>query len=157
MVASVGKSLRRLSKLEVVRSARNLARWQQFRTAQSGNMFWGVYDDFAQAQAAAPVGKPVGYDNEQSAALYRWKFDVVEPSDYAVLYWLERGLRPNARVFDFGGHVGIKYYTFRSIGALAEPLTWTVYDVPAVVRAGQQLARERGETNLMFTEDVSQA
>jgi putative methyltransferase (TIGR04325 family) len=142
-----------------VRVVRNAVRWREFAAdgPSDRNLFWGVYRDFAEALSAAPSRKQIGYDNEESANLYRWKFDLMEPSDYAVLYWLEHAIKPGAKVFDFGGHVGIKYYSFRSIGALQAPLTWIVYDVPAVLRSGQALARERGETNLAFTNDVGDA
>jgi putative methyltransferase (TIGR04325 family) len=120
-------------------------------------LHWGVYSSFAEANAAVPPNKPIGYDNEPAAGLYRWKSDYMDPSEYAVLYWLERALAPGGKVFDFGGHVGVKYYAFRSIGALQGPLRWMVYDVPAVVRAGRELARERDEKNIMFTEDFNDA
>jgi putative methyltransferase (TIGR04325 family) len=120
-------------------------------------MFWGVYSTFAEAQSAAPRNKWVGYDNEAAASLYRWKVDYMDPSEYAVLYWLEQGLSPGARVFDFGGHVGVKFYAFRSVGALKHPLTWMVYDLPAVVRAGRVLAQKKGEQSIRFTEDISDA
>lgn len=151
----VKQSLRRVAGTAPVRVVRDGIRWRSFRSSQNG--FWGIYESFKDAEADVPAGRRIGYDNDAAADLYRWKLDFMEPSDYAVLYWLERALTPGARVFDFGGHVGLKYYSFRSVGALQDPLTWTVYDVPAVVRAGRVLAREKGVDALAFTETVDDA
>jgi len=149
--------LKRLATSAPVRSLRRMRDSQRFRTATNANLFWGVYSSFAEAQAAAPDSKPLGYDHEEPAQMYAHLMDHVDPKDYAVLYWLERALPSAGRVFDFGGHVGVKYYAFRSIGALAATLRWTVFDVPAVVRAGAELARQRGTIDLFFTEDFAQA
>jgi len=142
---------------KAVLALRNAIRWKKFCALKSGFLYWGVYRSFEEAAAAAPAGKRVGYDNDDSAGLYRWKSDYMDPSEYAVLYWLEKALAPGARVFDFGGHVGVKYYAFRSIGALQVPLTWMVYDLPAVIRDGRELARERGEKNVVFTDEPGDA
>lgn len=149
------RSARRAIGAAPIRAARDVVRWRSFQRSQ--NAFWGVYDSFKEAEADVPAGRRVGYDNDAAADLYRWKLDFMEPSDYAVLYWLEKALTSGGRVFDFGGHVGLKYYSFRSVGALGGPLTWTVYDVPAVVRAGRELARERGADALAFTERADDA
>ena len=154
-VGLVTRSLRRVARAAPVRAVRDTMRWRSFCSA--GNGFWGVYASFKEAEADVPSGGLIGYDNDAAADLYRWKLDFMEPSDYAVLYWLERALTSGARVFDFGGHVGLKYYSFRSVGALNDPLTWTVYDVPAVVRAGRVLAQEKGASALAFTETADDA
>jgi putative methyltransferase (TIGR04325 family) len=129
----------------------------EFNTASDRNIHWGVYATFAEAVAAAPPTKPIGFDHEAPAKMYRNLMDRVEPKDYAVLHWLERALPPRGRVFDFGGHVGVKFYAFRTIGAVPAPVAWTVYDVPAVVRAGRELAHQRGQTELTFTETFEDA
>ena len=42
-------------------------------------------------------------------------------------------LRAGARrLFEFGGHVGVAYYAYRSHLTLPEGFSWTVCDVPAV-------------------------
>jgi putative methyltransferase (TIGR04325 family) len=150
-------SMNRLKSTAGVRAVRNAIRWRDFCSAQGRNAYWGVHQTFAEAVAAAPPVKPIGYDNDGSAQMYRHLLDVVEPNEYAVLYWLERALAGGNRVFDFGGHIGVKYYAFRSIGALPASIDWTVYDVPAVVRSGRELARKRRVTDLKFTETFEDA
>jgi putative methyltransferase (TIGR04325 family) len=150
-------SLTRLRRTKAAQAVRRAVKWRQFNSAFGRNAFWGVYSTFAEAVAAAPPTKEIGYDHDGPAQMYRPLMDKVEPSEYAVLYWLERALPPGGRIFDFGGHVGLKFYAFRSIGAIPPPVKWTVYDVPAVVRSGRDLARNRRETDLSFTETFEDA
>ena len=119
-------------------------RWQ--------NLFRGVYGSFAEASASVPRTRPVGYDNADSASMYRERLERPYPHDYPVLLWLERALRGGARrLFEFGGHVGVAYYAYRSHLTLPEGFSWTVCDVPAVADAGRALAAERGASALSFT------
>lgn len=107
-----------------------------------GNLYRGVFPTFEAAQASAPAGKPIGYDNEDAASLYVERTKRVYPSDYPVMFWLEKLFRSGARtVFDFGGHIGIGYYGYRKYVAYPDGLKWTVHDVAAVVAKGRELAR----------------
>ena len=47
-----------------------------------GNLYRGVFPSFEAAQASAPPGKPIGYDNPTAAALYEERTRRVYPSDY---------------------------------------------------------------------------
>ena len=118
---------------------------------------WGVFGTFAEAAAAAPRSRPVGYDNQAAAGLYRDLVGQVEPKDYAVAFWLQRRLKPGNRVFDFGGHVGLKFYALQAVLPLPEGVAWVTYDLPAVVAAGCRLAAERGARGLSFTESFEDA
>lgn len=130
-----------------------------FAHATDANLFSGVYTSFAEAAAAAPKTKPLGYDNPGPAQMYRDVLEHVNARDYPLLYWLDRLLGGGARhVLDFGGHVGTKFYPFqRYLGAPAD-LRWTVCDVPAVTRAGEQLRATRPDgARLRFVTDVAEA
>jgi putative methyltransferase (TIGR04325 family) len=102
--------------------------------------------------ASAPESKPLGYDNPGPAAMYRNRTDMISLSDYPILLWMTRALPGSQRLFDLGGHVGLRYYSIGSRLDLPEDLVWQVMDVPAVVEAGRALAREKGATRLVFTE-----
>jgi putative methyltransferase (TIGR04325 family) len=115
--------------------------------------FRGVYRDFAAAEAAIPRGRPVGYDNDAMAGMYRDRMHKPCESDYAVLFWLRDMLQPTTRVFDFGGHVGVSWYGWREHLRFPPGLRWTVCDTPAIVREGEALARQRGADGLSFTSD----
>jgi hypothetical protein len=54
-----------------------------------GNLYRGVFQTFAEAQASAPQGKPLGYDNPAAADLYLERTRRIYPSDYPVVYWLD--------------------------------------------------------------------
>jgi putative methyltransferase (TIGR04325 family) len=124
---------------------------ERFANNRFGNLFRGVYASFAEAQASVPPTRPVGYDNTEAAAMYRDRTERVHPTDYPVLFWLDRLLPSVRRLFEFGGHVGVAYYAYRRYLRAPEGLQWTVCDVPAVVEAGRALARERGAEGLAFT------
>lgn len=157
VLAAARGSLTRLRQTPPVQALRKAIKWRDFNSASGRNAYWGVYNSFAEAIAAAPPTKDIGYDHDGPASMYRQLMDRVEPSEYAVLYWLERALPKGGRVFDFGGHVGVKFYAYRSIGAIPSPVRWTVYDVPAVVRSGRELAQSRAETDLSFTDTFEDA
>jgi putative methyltransferase (TIGR04325 family) len=62
-------------------------------------------------------------------------------------------------VFDFGGHVGVSYHGWRRYLHYRAGMRWLVYDVPAVVKVGAELARERSSERpsegLAFTSELA--
>lgn len=141
-----------------------IRKWHRFeyeehflRVAQWERMFSGVYPSFAAAAAAIPAGRNNSYDNPESATFLGHKASI-RASDYPVLFWLSQLLPDNPRVFDFGGYLGISYYSFEKLLRYPPQLQWLIYDVPAVVRAGEQLAQKNdGMRRLSFTTDVERA
>lgn len=132
---------------------RALSAWlhrREFAANAGGNLFSGRYRSVAEAAAAAPPSRPLGYDNDASTNLYSER---IRPADYPAIYWLSQAFAAGARhVFDLGGHTGVKYLAFRRIGALPDGLDWTVCDVPAVIEAGRRRADEEGvAARLRFT------
>lgn len=119
------------------------------------NRFRGVYPDFRTAEASVPAGKRLGYDYDELAGLYRLRMDKACESDYAVLFWLRDLIRPDSFIFDFGGHVGVSFYGWRNYLRYPSSLRWCVHEVPAIARAGTELARERGAAQLSFTSELA--
>lgn len=135
--------------MSVVRKIR-YARY--FEKAQDTNLFYGIFPDFKSAELAAPKNKALGYDNENSASMYDEYTQNIGAVDYPAIFWMER-LRDEVKsVYDFGGHVGIKYYAYSKF--LSSDLNWTTYDVPAVVARGRQLAANKKVSNLQFSDDL---
>jgi len=134
------------AELPLVRGAAAGAYRRHFNSVRgTARLFNGIYPDFATALRAVPLDSQVGYDNEPSAERMMDEWLDVHPSDYPVLFWLEK-LLPKARsVFDWGGNVGIKYFAF------PEDLVWTVNDVPAILKRGEEIARRESATALRFT------
>lgn len=113
----------------------------EFAANTDRNLFRGVFPSFEAAQASAPPTRPLGYDNPGAAGMYMERTRKIYPSDYPIIFWLDRLFREGAtRVFDLGGHIGVGYYAYRKYLAYPPGLRWTVQDVPAVVRQGRELA-----------------
>ncbi|MEO6966587.1 MAG: methyltransferase, TIGR04325 family [Acidobacteriaceae bacterium] len=135
-----------------------IRKWHRFeyeqhflRIAQWERLFSGVYPTFAAASAAIPADHNNSYDNPDSATFLGHKA-TVRSADYPVLFWLSKLLPQDPRVFDFGGYLGISYYSFDTFLNYPPNLQWTIYDVAAVVRAGEKLAQEKdARRQLSFT------
>lgn len=132
-------------------------RWDRyFEEATNVHIFRGVFDSFEAAAKTAPPTKPVTYDNESSANLYLNRMKPDE-HDYPSMFWLSRSFDQGMRtVFDVGGSIGIKFVAFSALMPFPADLRWTVEDMPAVARRGQQFAAERhlGD-RLRFTSDFA--
>jgi putative methyltransferase (TIGR04325 family) len=114
----------------------------------------GVFQSFAEAERSIPHDQKVGFDHEEPANLYRQRMHKAMASDYAVLYWLRKILAADSVVFDFGGHVGVSYHGWQSYLDYPPGMRWIVYDLPAVTRAGEEIARERPSPGLSFTNEL---
>lgn len=127
--------------------------------ALTHHLYRGVFDSFDAAQASIPAANVSGYDNPESADLYRERTHRVFINDYPMIHWLGRFFADGARqVFDIGGHIGIAYYAYQKHLAYPEGLRWAVMDVPAVNAAGEQWAREHDRARrLHFADDVVKA
>lgn len=126
---------------------------QTFIDNRTQNLFFGVHGSWNEAEQAAQAFGAVGYDHDSTVDLYAQRTRK-DQHDYPALYWILRSLHEGHRsVFDIGGNIGIKYLAFNDALAPFEGLTWRVQDVPAVVRHGRELARERGDSaRLEFTD-----
>jgi putative methyltransferase (TIGR04325 family) len=118
--------------------------------------FRGVYTTFQEAIRAAPAGKPVGYDNP-AAASFMQPSGALMPSDYPVLFWLQKALAESRTLLDIGGYVGISYYSYRNYIKYPENLEWIIHDVPAVTSAGVEIARHQDSRGLSFTTEITSA
>jgi len=117
----------------------------------------GIFRTFQEARAAIPAGRLAGWDNVESSRLHLDLIEMMNPSDYAIVYWLGPLLAAcGGRVFDFGGNLGTAYYAFRKYLHYPPDLRWLVCDVPAVVAAGREVARERNASHLEFTTEFSE-
>ncbi len=112
--------------------------------------FHGIYLTMDQARAAAPKSKPLGYDNPETARLYQDEI-IVRPGDYPAVLWLGKVLAESSRVFDIGGNIGISFFAFQKYITYPPNIRWIVYDVPAVIAAGEELAKNRPSAGLEFT------
>lgn len=118
--------------------------------------FCGAYESREEAVKAVPKGLTVGYDNDNVVDLNFELMCEVASWDYPVLYWLRRLLPEASGLLDAGGHMGTKYRAWQQHLDYQPPFEWTIYDVPAVVKAGIARAEQDGLSNLKFTTDLSE-
>ena len=107
----------------------------------SPSQFRGIYRSFQEAEAAAPQGKKIGYNNSDLAREYLANLNVnLDCSDYPVLFHLARILQDKryGTILDFGGNVGVHYLRYRKYLNL-ENITWIICDVPEITKAGQEV------------------
>lgn len=108
---------------------------------RGGHIYYGAYDTYAEAKAAAPPALPRTYANAGTSGMYRDQHQAIRVSDYPLLYWVRHLLDQGRRTFfDLGGHVGVTYYGFRGYIDYPGDLRWTVHDVPDVMEAGAEWA-----------------
>lgn len=99
--------------------------------------FTGAFPDRTAALASLPLVLRAGYDDENVAEVSFDKMCEVASWDYPVLFWLRESLRPGLRVVDAGGHMGTKYIAFQNLLNLSDT-SWTVHDLPGIIRAARQ-------------------
>jgi putative methyltransferase (TIGR04325 family) len=129
---------------------RDALRYLAFRPSD----FRGVYENFTQAEAAAPKRKKVGYNHKDLADEYKTKSNFrLSSSDYPVLFYLQRILREQFTVLDFGGNVGVHYLRYRKYLNLQE-VRWIVCDVPEITKAARETCA--GISNIEFVNDVDE-
>jgi putative methyltransferase (TIGR04325 family) len=128
---------------------------RKFTGNRDENLFRGVFDTFDAALKSAPPTRPLGYDNADAASMYIERTRRIYPTDYPVMFWLQRVFSEGANsIFDLGGHIGVSYYAYRRYLTYPTALKWAVHDVPAVMEAGARLAETRDqERQLGFAKD----
>lgn len=123
------------------------------------NVYRGVFSSFEEAARSAPHHKPVGYDNHISAQIYANRLERILPSDYPVMYWLERFFLGGCQtVLDVGGNIGNCYYAYSRYLTAPRRLRWVVSDVPAVIDMGRTIARTHDRAlALVFVDRIEDA
>ena len=112
----------------------------------------GLYRSFEEAAVHSPVDKLAGYDHRVIAEFCRQNLDTLNPADYPVLFWLSQILPKTRFVFELGGGAGGGYYSYRRYLAFPPQLQWVICEVPETARVGQEIALERQQPQLTFTD-----
>lgn len=149
----------RLGKVPVIYGIRKLRYDIRFENSQNLNLFRGRFPDVSAALAATPTSKPIGYDHEGPAAMYEERTRQIYISDYPMLFWLSSLFAKGCTsIFDIGGHIGVGYYAYQKFIRYPHSVGWKIYDVPAVVKRGRELATKHGcYDRLTFTTDFRDA
>lgn len=116
------------------------------------NLHFGKFSSFREAnEFARKRGVQVGYrlDHVEWAQIQA----TIRAHDYPILHWLGQLLERDSVVCDFGGSVGVCYYTYRERLQFPEGLSWVVCELPEPAALGTQLAIQRQARGLSFTTD----
>jgi putative methyltransferase (TIGR04325 family) len=116
-----------------------------------------LFPSFAQAEAVARSYLDAGHDSMDNAHNHLNQVRAARPSDYATLFYMNIIMKKAASIFDLGGNVGNLFYCFAQYLDFPQELRWTVYDVPEMLEVGRQLALERHEHRLRFTDSFQDA
>jgi len=117
----------------------------------------GLYESFADAWKAAAKKRHAGHEHLEAVERHVPLAAAPMPSDYAVLYWLNR-IKGDIRLFDYGGNMGNVYFgCARYIATSTRSVEWTVYDLPKVIDQAKKLASQRSTTLPRFTTSIDDA
>jgi putative methyltransferase (TIGR04325 family) len=124
----------------------------------------GVYSSFAEALESVPKGAKAGYSQPEisshpsvaqlTACSEVGQFNSI---DYPILLWLKAAFADSSSVFDLGGNVGLAYYAYRKFLNYPNDLNWLVCEIPEIVKAGEELARNQNIQDLAFTTEFAKA
>jgi putative methyltransferase (TIGR04325 family) len=148
-------TLRALQQIPGLRPLVRIAYSQYFpRATGRRRLFAGIYKTFDEAANAAPKNKRVGYDD--SAYNYDSNHHIVLTDDYPVIFWLSRILPESSSLLDFGGSVGIAFYSYKKYITYPGDLRWVVYELPEVAQVGMKVReREGSPAALSFASKLS--
>ena len=159
--------IRKISPLKKAYDRYAAAKYKQKFANDCYGCFWGVFDTFEEAIAAAPPTKNIGYDCADLAQDYKkmlgngnWEASnsMVRSFDYPVLYWLDKIIQSNAidpiEFFDFGGNLGIHFLSYSTYLKFPHDLHWIVCDLPEIIKVG---ISENRDPRLTFTTDFELA
>jgi len=110
-----------------------------------------VFDTLAEAKQTAAGFLSSSHEHSDNAVQHLRLAEHARPSDYPVLFHLERILPSLPVVFDLGGNVGNLFYCYSKYLRIPCHLEWIVQDIPELITAGREIAREKDETRLHFT------
>jgi putative methyltransferase (TIGR04325 family) len=113
-----------------------------------------VFPDLSRALAVAERYAERSHDSAENARILAELMTTARPSDYPVLFQLAGLPLEGLRVFDLGGTMGDLFYLYDRYLRFPESLSWTVHDLPQNLKRGRDLARQRGESRLRFTDDL---
>jgi len=120
----------------------------------------GFRRGFATREEAERCAAAYGFMEHEHPQAIRRHMALAEharPSDYAVMFHLERVLPGVKRLVDLGGNVGNLFYCYSKYLKLPEGFRWVVVEIASVAEAGARLAGERGEERLRFAASLKDA
>jgi putative methyltransferase (TIGR04325 family) len=139
-----------LKRLPLIRTWRLRRHHRFFLSAAGYGSHRGIYRDFAEARAALPPSQEFNtrefaqeYIDNRSRRVFAF--------DYPVMLWMKDAFAHGVTtVCDIGGSVGNHFYAYRKYLDYPPALQWHVYELPASIAAGGEIALRNGATQLSF-------
>lgn len=148
------KMMKKIKENYLVKQLRIIKYNKKFLENKELNLFRGVFTTFKDAEEAIPSNDKQGYDNEESAKMYKDLCHKIFPSDYPKMFWLDKLLKEGSKLYDLGGHIGIKFYSYQNYINYPKDFKWTVYDVEAVRKEGLSHAASVGANKIDFSDQI---
>src|SRR5438270_3276474 len=126
------------------------------RTDHAG-LFMGVYDSYAAAARGIPASRKHGWDNEESASIWFFRIDHMQPTAYAPFFWLSKLLQPGMTLVDYGGSIGLSYYSYVKRREIPAGARWVIVELPHLVAVGKKMAQRQKAAQLEFVTELASA
>jgi putative methyltransferase (TIGR04325 family) len=111
-----------------------------------------TFTSFEEAHRCAAKYNVLSHEHPENIAEHTRRAQFARPSDYPVLFYLQKLSREVRSVLDIGGSVGNLFYAYSRYLEFPPDFQWTVYDFPKTVSAGRRIASEKDESRLDFIE-----
>ncbi|GGC58577.1 methyltransferase, TIGR04325 family [Chelatococcus reniformis] len=131
------------------------------------NLFQGLHQSHGEAEAFAASMKKVGWDDEALAKVLVGDEDQsrsgpelsksLQTSQFAVMLWLTKLLRPGDTIIDLGGAGGTFYETCTRYGLLDMPVLWHVVDMPEMIVRGRARHEALQSKTISFGSHLAEA
>lgn len=108
------------------------------------------FETFQEADRCARSYGVPSHEHPGSVGSHLWLHERARPSDYPILFYLQRLLPEIRSVLDIGGSAGNLFYCYSKYLRFGDDFKWVVQDVPEIVELGRRIAEERHETRLRF-------
>jgi putative methyltransferase (TIGR04325 family) len=115
------------------------------------------FPSLPEAKAAVAPYESKGHENPYNALLHLELGRTARPSDYAAMFHISRMTPRPQTVFDLGGNVGNLFYCYSTHLTWLSGVSWKVFDMPANTTMGAEWAKQRGASQLSFTNNWQDA
>jgi putative methyltransferase (TIGR04325 family) len=119
--------------------------------------FRRTFPSFEEARREALKYRVPSHEHPRNVAIHTYRSEEVRPSDYPVLYHMQRLMGEVKSVLDIGGSVGNLFYCYSRYLKYPPGFTWTVFEVPETVAAGSRLSQQRNEHRLRFVDRIPES
>jgi putative methyltransferase (TIGR04325 family) len=115
-----------------------------------------VFPSFEAASKYASRYHVASHEHPGNTSVHLELNQTPRPSDYPVLFHMQNHAREIHSVVDIGGSAGNLFYCYDRYLHFGPEFSWTVNDVPANNRIGEQIAEEHHENRLHFVDTLSE-